>query len=96
MNCIFFLSSQQYPNVTWEEEIKLCRQTVKILNAMRPRPAFFIVCGDLVDAMPNLWPDIRREQEKDFLEIFSELDPDIPLGKYRERKVIPHKLIFSF
>ena len=80
MNDIFFLSSQQYPNVTWEEEIKLCRQTVKILNAMRPRPAFFIVCGDLVDAMPNLWPDIRREQEKDFLEIYSELDPEIPLG----------------
>ena len=48
---------------------------------MRPRPAFFIICGDLVDAMPNEWPDIRREQEKDFLEIYSELDPEIPLGK---------------
>ena len=48
---------------------------------MRPRPAFFIICGDLVDAMPNEWPDIRREQEKDFLEIYSKLDPEIPLGK---------------
>ena len=49
---------------------------------MRPRPAFFIICGDLVDAMPDLWPDIRREQEKDFLDIYSELDAEIPLGKY--------------
>ena len=49
---------------------------------MRPRPAFFIVCGDLVDAMPDLWPDIRREQEKDFLDIYSELDAEIPLGNY--------------
>ena len=54
---------------------------MKVINAMRPRPAFFIICGDLVDAMPNEWPDIRREQEKDFLEIYSELDPEIHLGK---------------
>ena len=26
---------------------------------MRPRPAFFIVCGDLVDAYASLHPDIR-------------------------------------
>ena len=58
---------------------------------MRPRPAFFIVCGDLVDAMPNLWPDIRREQEKDFLEIYSELDPEIPLGRLPKIKLVPHK-----
>lgn len=71
--------SDQYPNITWEQEIELCRQSVQVLNAMRPRPAFFIVCGDLVDAMPDRWPDIRREQEKDFLNIYSELDPKIPL-----------------
>ena len=74
--------SDQYPHVTWEREIELCRQSVKVLNSMRPRAAFFIVCGDLVDAMPDLWPDIRREQEKDFLEIYSELDDEIPLGNY--------------
>ena len=73
--------SQQYPNVTWEEEIKLCRQSVKVINAMRPRPAFFIICGDLVDAFPDKWPDKRREQEKDFFEIYNDLDPEIPLGK---------------
>lgn len=47
---------------------------------MRPRPAFFIVCGDLVDAMPDLWPDLRKAQEKDFLKVYSELDDEIPLG----------------
>ena len=26
---------------------------------MQPRPAFFIVCGDLVDAYASLHPDIR-------------------------------------
>ena len=48
---------------------------------MRPRPTFFIICGDLVDAFPDKWPDKRREQEKDFFEIYKELDPEIPLGK---------------
>ena len=72
-------ASDQYPNVTWEREIELCRQSVTILNAMRPRPAFFIVCGDLVDAMPDLWPDIRKEQEKDLLKVYSELDDEIPM-----------------
>jgi len=28
----------QYPNVTWEREIELCRQSVKVLNAMKPKP----------------------------------------------------------
>ena len=72
--------SDQYPNISWEEEIELCRKSVDILNNMRPLPSFFIVCGDLVDAMPDQWPDIRKEQEKDFLKIYSDLDPEIPLG----------------
>ena len=50
---------------------------------MRPRPAFFIICGDLVDAMPDKWLDIRKEQEKDFFNIYSELDEEIPLGIYK-------------
>ena len=83
-----FIFSDQYPNITWEQEIELCRQSVQVLNAMRPRPAFFIVCGDLVDAMPDRWPDIRREQEKDFLNIYSELDPKIPLGEYKQWLVL--------
>ena len=45
---------REYPDeVTWEKEVDLCRRTVKILNGMRPRPAFYVVCGDLVDAYPD-------------------------------------------
>ena len=29
------------------------------LNAMNPKPEFFIICGDLVDAYPNKYPKIR-------------------------------------
>ena len=46
---------------------------------MNPKPAFFIVCGDLVDAFPDKWPEIRTEQEKDFFKVFSNLNPHIPL-----------------
>ena len=58
-----------YPNITWDREIELCSQTVDLLNRMRPRPAFFIVCGDLVDAFPDKWPEIRAAQEKDFFKV---------------------------
>jgi len=69
--------AEQYPNVTWEREMELCRLTVEKVNRMSPPPAFFIVCGDLVDAMPDKWPEIRKEQEKDFMEVFKELS--VPL-----------------
>ena len=71
--------SAQYPNITWDREIELCQQTVDILNRMNPKPAFFIVCGDLVDAFPDQWPQIRASQERDFFQVFSKLTPDIPL-----------------
>lgn len=71
--------ADQYPNVTWDREVELCRQTVTVLNSMRPKPAFFIVCGDLVDAFPDKWPQLRAAQERDFFNVFKDLDPDIPL-----------------
>ena len=37
----------------WEREIQLTRQAVAAANQMKPKPKFFIVCGDLVDAMPG-------------------------------------------
>jgi len=60
----------QYPNISWEREMELCQMAVEKVNAMDPQPAFFIVCGDLVDAMPDKWPDIRKEQEADFMKVF--------------------------
>ena len=68
-----------YPDSKWDAEIELCRQSVDILNNLSPRPAFFIVCGDLVDAFNDKYPEIRARQEKDFKEIYSKLSPDIPM-----------------
>ena len=33
---------------------------------MSPKPAFFIVCGDLVDAFPDKWPEIRSKHKEAF------------------------------
>ncbi|XP_059084215.1 serine/threonine-protein phosphatase CPPED1-like [Tigriopus californicus] len=71
--------NDQYPNITWEKEIELCRQSVEIINNLDPKPKFFIICGDLLDAMPDLWPDIRKRQQDDFMRVYSDLDPSIPL-----------------
>eukprot|EP00095_Tigriopus_kingsejongensis_P000977 maker-scaffold39_size501901-snap-gene-1.11 protein:Tk00977 transcript:maker-scaffold39_size501901-snap-gene-1.11-mRNA-1 annotation:"purple acid" len=69
----------QYPNITWDQEIELCEQSVTIMNSLRPKPKFFIVCGDLLDAMPDKWPDIRQRQQADFMRVYAKLDRDIPL-----------------
>jgi len=68
-----------YPASEWSSEIELCKKSVEIMNKMNPRPAFFIVCGDLVDAMPDKFPEIRKKQELDLKEIYSKLDPSIPM-----------------
>lgn len=70
---------KQYPDVGWEREVDLCRQSVELLNRLEPRPAFFIVCGDLLDAFPEKWPDVRKAQEESLKEVYSHLDPAIPM-----------------
>lgn len=69
----------QYPESNWEEEIRLCRLSVELMNNMQPKPSFFVVCGDLVDAMPDKFPDIRQKQVKDLKEVYSHLDKEIPM-----------------
>jgi len=68
-----------YPDSNWDQEMELCRIAVQKMNAMDPKPAFFIVCGDLVDAFPDKYPDIRSRQEADFKKVFESLDPAIPM-----------------
>jgi len=68
-----------YPESKWETEIELCKASVEILNGMNPKPEFFIVCGDLVDAFGDKFPEIRQRQEKDLKDIYSKLSPDIPM-----------------
>lgn len=37
----------------WEEEKRLAKICVEKINAMNPKPKFFVICGDLTDAMPG-------------------------------------------
>jgi len=61
----------------WEEDIRLTKLSIKHANSMNPKPKFFVVCGDLINAMPG--KTHRDEQEKDFKEVFQGLDSDVPL-----------------
>lgn len=65
------------PNPNWEKEIKLTEDAIKAVNEMTPKPKFFIVCGDLVDAMPG--NDKKGPQIRDFKKCFKNLKSDIPL-----------------
>ena len=56
---LFCQDGNKYPESKWDQEIELCQQSVEVMNRMRPKPAFFVVCGDLVDAFPDQYPDIR-------------------------------------
>jgi len=38
---------------SWKEEIELAERLVRCCNALRPRPRFVAVCGDLVHALPE-------------------------------------------
>lgn len=70
-----YLEKQQF--CTWDEEIDLTTRSIEAINKMVPRPRFFVVCGDLVDAMPGT--EYRRAQEDDYIKVFAKLHPDIPL-----------------
>ena len=69
----------KYPDSNWDQEMELCRKSVDILNNLSPPPAFFIVCGDLVDAFGDKYPDIREAQEKDLKRVYADLSPNIPM-----------------
>merc|ERR1711973_644051 len=43
------------------------------VNKMEPQPAFFVLGGDMLDAFPEQWPEIRKKQEQDFMEVFKDL-----------------------
>ncbi|XP_041468404.1 serine/threonine-protein phosphatase CPPED1-like [Lytechinus variegatus] len=63
--------------ITWQAEIELTRKAIAAINRMKPKPKFFVVCGDLVHAMPD--DNQKEEQEADFLKEFAKVDPSIPL-----------------
>ena len=36
----------------WEQEKKLSREVVSLVNALEPKPKFMIICGDMLDQFP--------------------------------------------
>jgi len=62
----------------WQAEIRLLSALIDKLNGMEPKPRFFIICGDLVDAYPMDEPR-RSQQEADFKATLCRLDPAIPV-----------------
>jgi hypothetical protein len=61
-----------------ELEKAMAREAVRAINAMRPRPAFVCVCGDLVNAYPAQ-AELQRTQVADFKAIFAKVDAEVPL-----------------
>ncbi|KAH6942877.1 hypothetical protein HPB50_011389 [Hyalomma asiaticum] len=43
---------EKKPCPRWDKEIALTEKAIEAVNQMEPKPRFFVVCGDLVDAMP--------------------------------------------
>ncbi|ODM89056.1 Serine/threonine-protein phosphatase CPPED1 [Orchesella cincta] len=74
---------------TWKAEIELTRQAIQKINSLSPKPKFFMICGDMLDAYPFEKSSIpfyngndrviRDLQYKDFVQVFKELDPEIKL-----------------
>nr|KAF6366019.1 calcineurin like phosphoesterase domain containing 1 [Pipistrellus kuhlii] len=61
----------------WEQEIRLTEQAIQAINKLNPKPRFFVLCGDLIHAMPGMpW---RKEQTKDLQRVLRNVDRDIPL-----------------
>lgn len=68
---------EKRPDPHWDKEIALTEKAVEAVNQMDPKPRFFVVCGDLVDAMPG---DHRKKpQEDDWKRVFSRMSSQVPL-----------------
>ncbi|GAB6029177.1 hypothetical protein CHUAL_004952 [Chamberlinius hualienensis] len=63
----------------WEEEIALSKQAVTAINRMHPKPKFFVICGDITDAFPEEYPEMKERQIADLKKVFAELDDSIPM-----------------
>lgn len=37
----------------WDKEKALCRESIRRINEMKPKPKFYVICGDMLDAYPH-------------------------------------------
>lgn len=79
---------EKQPVSTWDIEIEKTKLAIEAANRMNPKPKFFIVCGDLINAMPadaanTVFREgsekLRDPQINDFKKTFRNLKSDIPL-----------------
>jgi hypothetical protein len=66
---------------SWDKEVRLLRLVIQDINKLNPKPKFFIICGDLVDAMPTSphTVGLRKSQVYDLKLVLRELDSEIKL-----------------
>jgi hypothetical protein len=71
------------PEEIYGLEVQHTRRAVTAVNSMRPRPAFVVVCGDLVNAYPfadsKPEPNSNAEQVAHIKQLLDAVDDDIPL-----------------
>jgi len=41
------------PIPDWKKDIRLSRESIRRINEMNPKPRFYVICGDMLDAFPT-------------------------------------------
>jgi hypothetical protein len=74
----FFMKKE---NPKWDEEIRLSRKAIEMINDLEPKPKFLLICGDMLDTRPGTEEEreLRQAQYEDFMNTFKELDPEIKI-----------------
>jgi len=68
-------------NPKWDEEIRLSKKAIEMINAMTPKPKFLLIGGDMLDTRPGTDEEreTREAQYVDFIQTFLELDREIKI-----------------
>ncbi|XP_050437584.1 serine/threonine-protein phosphatase CPPED1-like isoform X2 [Adelges cooleyi] len=67
------------PPTCWHQEMNRSMKAVEKINALRPRPQFVVICGDLVHAMPSKDEKTNKLQVQDFKKVYDKLHRSISL-----------------
>eukprot|EP00122_Pirum_gemmata_P009178 Pgem_evm1s8485 len=79
-------------NESWEEEMVRSRKAVQHIN--RVKPAFAIVCGDLIHMSPLIYPKVSMEKVENNLEIQKAQIRDFKTI-FEEKSFIPKATFFT-
>lgn len=73
-----YINNKIDDEITWSKEIHYLRLVIESINNLSPKPKFFIICGDLVDAFPTS-THMREAQISDLKKELSKVDSSIKL-----------------